>query len=58
MCHEMSFAEMIATINTTDSTDLELTGEQFIRYEELDQKAQNANKPSMIAAYVSKCSVQ
>lgn len=51
MCQFLNRAERIAKI--TKNHD-ELSDEQFNRYEELDNEAEQANKSSMATAYVRK----
>lgn len=50
MCYKLNQAQRIAKTSRKES---ELSKEQFNRYEELDNVAQQANKSSMAAAYVS-----
>lgn len=51
MCYKLNEAKRIAKISRNET---ELSQQQFNRYEELDNEAQQANKSSMAASYVSR----
>lgn len=50
MCKKFNDAEQVAKISRNNA---ELWGEQYNRYEELDNQAQHADQSSKPAAYVS-----